>query len=301
MRNPPLVSVIMPVYNGGQFLALSINSILNQSYKNLELVIIDDGSQDGSKEIIKAFQHTDERIKFISRHNMGLVCTLNQLIQMADGRFIARMDADDIAHPERIQKQVQYLLNDLSIALVGTGYHYIDLNGRKIGSRKVMSGEGLLKASMLFGSPFAHPTVMFNADVCGKSLNYNAEFEHAEDYELWLRLCWREKLKVANLTEKLLMYRVHSSSVSTVYADEQLNAAYRALRQFPMIKQYELFGGDIKRLFNSQSGNLFIEYLRLVRANAMDNTLSAKSLGIRILIAFITRTRLSVSKRFRKS
>ena len=191
MRDSPLVSVIMPVYNGGKFLASSIDSILNQSYKNLELVIIDDGSQDGSKEIIKAFQHTDERIKFISRHNMGLVCTLNQLIQMADGRFIARMDADDIAHPERIEKQVQYLLNDLSIALVGTGYHYIDLNDRKIGSRKIISGEGLLKASMLFGSPFAHPTVMFNADVCGNSLNYNAEFEHAEDYELWLRLCWR--------------------------------------------------------------------------------------------------------------
>ncbi|QYJ85015.1 glycosyltransferase [Shewanella mesophila] len=301
MSDSPLVSIIMPVYNGGKFLTSAIDSILTQSYPNLELVIIDDGSQDSSENVIKAFQQADDRVKFISRENRGLVYTLNQLIQMAEGKFIARMDADDIAHPKRIEKQVQHLLNDKSVALVGTGYHYIDENDNKIGSRKIICDDGLLKASLLFGSPFAHPTVMFNVDVCGHILNYDAEYKHAEDYELWLRISWREQLKVVNLADKLLMYRVHSSSVSSVYGDEQLNAAYRALRQFPIIEHYELSGGDIKHLFNSQSGNLFIEYLRLVRANAMHKTLNAKSLGIRILIAFITRTRLSVSKRLRKS
>ena len=215
----PAISVVLPVYNGETFLAKAIESILNQTYRDFEFIIINDGSKDGSKAIIDSYADKDERIVVIHQENTGLVAALNLGIATAKAPLIARMDADDIALSERFAKQVEYLSNHPEIAVLGSFIRLIDEQDKPIRDIYYPVTAQEIAGKILQGSPFAHPAVMMRKEILEEGA-YKALYTHCEDYELWLRLS--EKYEMANLPEILLLYRQHPHKISVRHAEEQM-------------------------------------------------------------------------------
>lgn len=235
--NNELVSVILPVYNAEMYLAESITSIINQTYQNLQILIINDGSTDKSLDIINTFN--DERLMIISRENKGLIYSLNEGLAYAKGNFIARMDADDISSPDRIQKQLDFLIKHKNIAVVGSYAKLIDENNNVIGTRTPSKFNFLLKATCRLGAPFIHPSIMFNKKLINKQLFYSSEFTHAEDYELWSRLSLQKELKFANIPEYLLMYRILMTSVSRKNSEKQSEITVKIQKKYFIKSKYK--------------------------------------------------------------
>lgn len=222
----PLISVIIPVYNAERYIKQALDSICNQTYKNLEIIIIDDGSSDQSKTIIETYQ--DKRLRFISRENRGLISSLNEGINICKGKYIARMDADDISSQERLEKQLQFLKNNNDVGAVFTGIEYIDETGSIIRSKVSKKTRSVEPVELLFGCPLCHPTAMF--DMTKLSVNdilYDSNFHLAEDFELWTRLV--SNTKIALLDEVLFSYRIHSNSITTRNSGKQRLVATRAI------------------------------------------------------------------------
>ncbi len=215
MSIPPLVSVLMPVYNGEKFLRPAIESILSQSFTDYEFIIINDGSSDTSEQIILSY--TDARIKYVrNEKNLKLIATLNKGIDLCKGKYIARMDADDVAYPERFAKQVSFMESNPEYGLCGTD---IEIDGA-MNSWVQMGDMNYLRFCFLFHNPFCHPTTFIrNSIVKEHKLYYPAEYIHAEEYVFWLRII--EHSKCINLDEKLLNYRLHQGQVTTVFKPEQ--------------------------------------------------------------------------------
>lgn len=211
----PFISVLLPVYNCEKYIAEAVQSILNQTYTHFELLIIDDCSTDTTLQICKSFQ--DERIVLIEKEkNSGITKSLNYGISIAKGKYIARMDGDDISLPERFEKQVAFLEANEDVVLCGTQYQIIGTN--KIRKHPIEHDE--IKVKLISGCYIAHPTVMFNKNFfVDNNLNYNPEMEPAEDYDLWSRLVFVGRL--ANLDEVLLYYRVHTNQTSNVHKSKQ--------------------------------------------------------------------------------
>lgn len=231
-----MISVIMPIYNGELYLREAIESILNQTYSDFELICIDDGSTDNTLNILNEYSAIDDRVIIVSRENKGLIHTLNEGLSRAKYDFIARMDADDISHEDRFIVQVNYLKAHLDVAVVGCAYEYIDENAKVIGVRKAYESDFLLKSICLLGSPFAHPGVMINRTLLSNELYYNSDFKHAEDYELWVRLA--RKFKLGSINKVLLKYRVLNSSVSrNNFVEQKMNMAKAA--------NYHIFNGKL--------------------------------------------------------
>jgi glycosyltransferase involved in cell wall biosynthesis len=201
----PLVSVVMPVHNGALYLSDAIKSILNQTYPHFELIIINDGSSDNSEYIINAFN--DSRIKYhVFNKQQGIVAALNFGLTLAKGDFIARMDADDISLKHRLAKQVEMLLNNPEIAILGT--QYIGINGR---SRALPILHDDIIWHTLNASPFVHPSVMFRTSFIKlNSIRYNVDYQFAEDLALWVE-CF-SLTRMANLNERLIKYRYHNGT-----------------------------------------------------------------------------------------
>lgn len=208
----PLVSVIMSVYNSEKYLSEAIESILNQTYRNFEFIIINDGSTDKSLEIIKNYAQQDSKIFLISRGNRGLVASLNEGMKKARGKYIVRMDADDISLSARIEKQVEFMETNPDIVLCGTAAIVFDDKIQK--KWKVFEDEKMIKAELLFSSPFIHPSIIMRKDLILKyNLFYNKKFLHTEDLELWNRIS-NYGLKMANINEILFKYRNTPNSVT---------------------------------------------------------------------------------------
>jgi glycosyltransferase involved in cell wall biosynthesis len=239
----PLVSVVLPVYNGEEHLADAINSILSQTFSDFELILIDDGSTDGSPKILQAYKQSDPRVRVIVRENRGLVTTLNEAVDIARGKWIARMDQDDIALPHRLKCQLEWLET--------TG---ADISGswvRRFGSSdkrviKLRQTDEAIKIEILFCSPFAHPAVMMRTELV-KQLRYDIACEKAEDYDLWERAA-EAGWKMTNVQQVLLMYRVHATQISSKAAISQQQVSLQIQRRywehFAKIKQMDLRGFD---------------------------------------------------------
>ena len=212
MKDSPLVTVLMPVYNGEKFLRNAIESILNQSYNNLEFLIINDGSLDDSKNIILSYN--DERIRFINNErNFGLIQTLNLGFKLASGDFIARMDADDISMKDRIKKQIHFLLKNKDVGLIGSSAVLIDQNNSEIGNLRYSNEHNKIKYLLGFYNLFIHPTIMVRKDVVIKNkLIFDSNYLHAEDYKFWTQLIFFTN--VFNFEEPLIYYRIHENQVS---------------------------------------------------------------------------------------
>ena len=207
----------MSVYNAEDFLDESIQSILDQTFKDFEFIIINDGSTDASLQIIEKYKDRDKRISLISRENRGLIKSLNEGLSMAQGRYIARMDADDISLPLRLEKQFYFMEDNPDIGISGTWIEtFTSAVPNKIGRYSL--GDKMIKAELLFSSPFAHPSVIMRRKfLLEYSLSYNTLYQDAEDYGLWSQCA--KVTRLANIPYVLLRYRVLPESI-TRKADE---------------------------------------------------------------------------------
>ncbi len=204
------ISVLLPAYNAELFIEQSITSILKQTFLDFEFIIINDGSTDRTEEIIRGF--SDHRIRYFDNlKNCGLIYTLNRGIELANGKYIARMDADDISLPKRFEKQFAYLENHPNCAVLGTAYLPVDLDNNPV--MKPVESPIWAKMSewfMVIGCPVAHPSVMYRTNLARRANGYNPRFLHAEDYEFWTRMI---KLgDICSLPEALLRYRTGNSN-----------------------------------------------------------------------------------------
>jgi GT2 family glycosyltransferase len=212
LSKPPRVSVVMPNHNGGPWLAEAVDSVLAQTLADFELLVIDDGSTDGSPELLDRYARLDPRVKLIRQPRRGLTEALNRGLAAARAPLFARLDSDDIARPMRLQRQAAFLDAHPDIGLVGSWARQIDVNGRPRGERKPRTDPADLARDLERANPFVHSSIMARTGLLRGLGGYRPVFEAAEDYDLWLRLA--EAAEVANLPEFLISYRMHDGAVS---------------------------------------------------------------------------------------
>ncbi len=232
--NAPALSVAMSVYNGEQFLAPAIESILAQTFTDFEFLILDDGSQDATADIVRSYAAKDSRIRPIIRENKGLIVSLNQLLAEARAPIVARMDADDISLPARFARQLQFLAEHPEIGVVGTWSQDTDENDNHYvcdGEEHPVHHDEFLRNMRDGGPLFCHPAVMYRRDLVLGVGGYHAAFKHCEDLDLWLRLA--SVTRLANIPERHFIYRHYLGQVSKRHATEQqvgAAIAYEAYR-----------------------------------------------------------------------
>ena len=204
--------MLLPVWNGEAFLEQAMESIVRQTLSAFELIVIDDGSSDRSAAIADDFAARDERVRTLRRAHEGLSATLNAGIAAARGEYVARMDADDVSVPDRLQKQVAFLDAHPACVAAGTWISVIDEAGRPIGLKTYVTTHDEISAALLSGvSPLAHPTVVVRAEALRAAGGYDARRYPSEDLDLWFRLADRGKL--ANVGEALLQHRRHKAAI----------------------------------------------------------------------------------------
>lgn len=212
-----LVSVVLPVYNSEDYISQALESILDQTYSNLEILIINDGSNDETLSLLKGY--TDKRIRIINNErNKGLIFSLNRGLCEVQGEYIARMDADDISLPTRIKEQVTFLELNPHIGVCGT---WMESFGKVNSFHQLPVENDDIKLRMLFKCSFFHPTVMIrNSLLKINGVKYKENYKHAEDYKLWTDLY--DKTGFYNLPKVLLKYRTHNENVSVKNKKEQI-------------------------------------------------------------------------------
>lgn len=206
----PQVSVVMSVYNGAQYLDSAIRSILAQSFKDFEFIIVNDGSTDNSLAIINSY--IDKRITIINQDNKGLVSSLNRAIAASKADIIARQDADDISETSRLEEEYDILYKNKNTVIVGSSITTIDESDSILNIHKVLVGNAELKQELLIRSPFAHGSVMFRKAAFLKAGGYKKSDWPAEDYALWLRMS--EFGDFNNIDSPLYRYRENSNGIS---------------------------------------------------------------------------------------
>ena len=223
----PMITVLMPVYNAEQHLAEAIDSILAQDYRDFEFIIINDGSTDGSESIILGY--SDPRITYVkNEQNLRLISTLNKGLELARGKYIARMDADDISLPNRFSEQLAFLEQHPNVGVVGTWFHSF---GSVDSIVKYPTSDSEIKYMALYQCPFCHPSVVLRAStIRDNALKYSMDYPHAEDYEFWLQMARVSKL--ANLNQVLFKYRIHQESISKKEATTQHSLSLDIRRKF---------------------------------------------------------------------
>ena len=228
MNKSPAISMIMPTYNCEKFLSQSINSVLSQTFKDFEFLIIYDESNDKTLSIINKFQSIDKRIILIHGEKDGISGALNKGIELAKGKYLARMDADDISLPIRFEKQIDHM-EKFGLDICGGHSLLIDSEGKINGLGGVPRSHELCALSMMFMVPFAHSSVMMNRDfLINKSLRYQGKYE---DFDMWIRM-FSAGAKFGNVDEVIIRYRVLSESLSTVHAIGSRRDTRRVLKTF---------------------------------------------------------------------
>ena len=213
IKNKPLVSVVMPAHNAQKYISGAIESILNQTFKKFELIIVNDCSKDKTLEIIKYFSKKDPRIKIVNNDKrLDIAGSLNKGISKASSNIIVRMDADDISLPNRLELQYKLIESSKNIAAVGANIMLMDSEGKEIGSRRYPHSSKDLKSCLFRYSSFAHPVVVFRKDIFDQVGGYDPKFSPTEDLDLWFRL--GRKYKFGSIPETLLKYRLYEKSSS---------------------------------------------------------------------------------------
>ena len=274
----PLVSVVMPVYNSEKYLKESIGSILNQTFKEFEFIIINDGSNDNSLEIIKSFK--DSRIIVINQTNGGISNALNNGIRIARGKYIARMDADDFSLKERLAKQLCFFLENPGYVLIGSNATFIDVNGEILYNSNLVLTDMEIR-NLLPSNPFFHSSTMFLRDAFYETGGYNELIRHHfEDRILWSQMSKFGKLY--NLSENLIYYRLVPESVSNKSKDvlKQIDILCDLILQGEVLQEYHQ--GVLFKLSKTQSiseklanyhlriGKIYLEH-NFVRSKAFNH------------------------------
>lgn len=222
----PLVSVLLPVYNAQSTIIESLNSIVNQTYQNMEIIVINDGSNDNSESLISSL--SDKRISFYSNDcNRGIVYTLNRGLQLAHGKYIARMDADDISLPTRIEEEVRVMEEQPEIVVCGCDVEVFSDSKRKLPkSIVVLADSDGLKSSLAMFPCFAHPTVMIRKSILDEyKISYDSGYLHAEDYKMWVDLASCGEFHI--IPKKLLRYRISDTQITQRTNIQQIETTKR--------------------------------------------------------------------------
>jgi GT2 family glycosyltransferase len=224
----PALSVVIPTFNAEKYLAEAVASVLAQDFGDFELLIVDDGSTDGTSAILQSLAD-DPRLKLLrNNRNMGLIATLHHAYAQCSAPLIARMDADDICDPARLGRQVAFLQANPEVAIVGGAIRFF--GNIAPNQFHFPTHHEAIRVAMLFYCPLAHPALMFRRELVDQGLmQYDDAFRHAEDYHLWSRLLL--KVKAANLDDVVLNYRLHAQQVSSDSSDKQYAASLRVRRQ----------------------------------------------------------------------
>lgn len=271
----PKISVVMPAYNAEKYIAEAIESILNQTYRDFEFIIINDGSTDKTEEIILSY--TDDRIVYLKNEkNMGIVYTLNRGLDIAKGEYIARMDADDISLPERFKTQVQFMDKNTDIAVLGTA---INIFGENIESSIFANSSNpkKAKAELFLSSSLTHPTVFIRKSILHKyALHYEEEFAGMEDFRLWWKITGCGD--IMSLEVPLLNYRKHSTQITASVSEQKTEKAKQFLRERISVFEIDYSEAEFNSLFKYRSsdfGNLTLQdienlsslFKKLLKAN----------------------------------
>lgn len=257
----PTISVALPVYNGESYLREALNSILAQTYTNFELIIIDDGSTDRSLQILNEYEKRDSRIRLITRENRNLATTLNDIIDLSRGKWFARMDQDDIAYPQRFERQLEWL-NKTGADICGSWVQLFGSSDKRI--LKHPQSDEAIKMEMLFSSPFAHPTVMMNTELL-KQLRYNKAWEKCEDYDLWERAV-HAQWKMTNVQEVLLLYRQHPSQITSTTLNKNFLLSQKIRHRYgeyisDLIKLDKVWLNEVFKIREPSAGKINIKYV----------------------------------------
>ncbi len=219
-ENGPFVSVLMCVYNGEQYLAEAISSVLSQSHRNFEFVIINDGSTDKTESIILSFE--DERIRYVkNENNLKLIPSLNKGLSLVKGKYIVRMDADDICLPHRIEEQVDFLERHPDAGVVGCFVTTLDQENERVIKFKTQPDE--IKFKLFFNNHVFHPTVVIRTSLM-RDFGFKYEnYLHAEDYQLWIRISRVSNIYI--IPKVFLKYRIHGNNISVKNSDFQFDVS----------------------------------------------------------------------------
>ncbi len=265
----PRVSVILPAYNAADYLRESIDSILNQTFADFELIVVNDGSTDKTADILATYK--DPRLKVIAQSNQGLVNSLNRAIGKARAPYIARQDADDISDPTRLAKEVAYLDAHPNVALVGSNYAHIDTKSKRTGTvTNIFTHPDDLKITLVCCNQYGHGSVMLRKSALPKTDPYDKSVGHVEDYDLWIRLS--RTADVANIEEPLYMWRRNDQGITLTNQQLQIEQTFalrdKAFEHFlKNRRQYRLFryhpSGD---RYRDRKAIVYRDYAYLYRA-----------------------------------
>jgi glycosyltransferase involved in cell wall biosynthesis len=273
----PMISVLMPVHNGAQFIEEAVGSILQQQYQNFELLIVDDGSNDQTNAIVTGLSRGDKRVHVLWQEKSGIVAALNRGIGRAKGKYIARMDADDIAHPMRFTRQVTRMEAEPRLVACGTDFVKFGDSVQYVSTPRT---DEACKAVLMIESCFAHPTVMMRTQVIKREgLEYRADAEYVEDYKLWTELVPYGEF--ANIPLALLQYRIHGGQISTGRIERQRDAHVRIASETLERHGCTVQSGKLREfLWPSDSGvDKAIPYFFSTRALAKDINATAPQCG----------------------
>lgn len=283
------ISVLMPVYNAEQYLEEAIESILNQTWTDFEFLIINDGSSDGSEEIIKRYAEKDERIKWRSRCNRGLSRTLNELLSMANGKYLARMDADDSSREDRLEIQYQYMEKHTEVSVLGSPIHIMGTNETRMGL--FYDSDEVRGIRLMFrNAGVAHPTAFLRASfIFDNKIRYDEDNIGSEDYQLWCDIICAGGV-ISGIKHSLLDYRIVEGSMSDKYSDkgeEGINKAKeQLLRRFGKFTDEEISEickfFDLKHTVNAEVLSLAFSKIQSEnkKKGLYDNGLLKKELGL---------------------
>ena len=244
MDREPKITVIMSVFNGSEFLAESIQSILDQTFKEFEFIIVDDGSTDNSLDIIRSFESADSRIKVISKLNEGLAKSLNTAISISKGEYIARMDADDISYKNRLEKQYEFMQKNKSIDLCGCSMDIIDELGNVTSEKIQASNNHEILKKRFFQSPILHITFFGKKLFFLKNNGYREEFKYAQDYDLVMRGI-DAGAKICNIKHKLVQYRDYKQKIEPEKFIQQFRMTELIVK---LSREREQFGKEVSTL-----------------------------------------------------
>lgn len=246
MRNNPFVSVLMPVYTAEQYVSDAIKSILNQTYKHFEFIIIDDCSIDSTLEIIQYFRKKDKRIILIKNSkNIGVTKSLNRGLRRARGKYVLRMDSDDWSYSNRIECQVKLMENHPNVVVSGSYIEVCDAELKTKYLRKYHCDDETIRKHLFRYSPFAHPATIWNARVLKKE-RYDDRIKICQDYELYFRV--GNLGQFMNLDKPLLKLRIHDQSVSLTKSDLQSKATVLIRFNAVLLQKYQM--SKIDKMYN---------------------------------------------------
>jgi len=281
MNSPkPILSVLMPVYNGGVYLAPAIKSVVTQTFANFEFIIIDDGSTDDSLSLLKQYALQDRRIKLFSRENKGVVFTRNELLKHAQGKWLAWMDQDDLSHPDRLRLQLEQLENSQA-DICGSHWHIINHDDKLIDSRLMPLTKDSFVIYLISAVPFAHGSVMIRRKFIQTHDIKYGRYSYAEDYDLWTQF-WNKGAVFANVNAFLYLYRDTATSFSKRTTQKNVTDVRKIRREF-ISRNAGYFQSAIFRLLASYDDLSQIERVYLITSSYLLRTIKGSGQFISVL------------------